>query len=132
VLLTPFVEELLNRGIILRGLIKHGKVLAILLSSLIFGVFHAPQNILIASTVAIFLAIQYLNSGTLWAPIVSHASYNLLVMLDRNCLSGSRALADTSIGTAFVGSAAALLSVMTLGIAIAIVLSCKPVRSQGR
>jgi membrane protease YdiL (CAAX protease family) len=30
VLLTPFVEELLNRGIILRGLIKHGKVFAIL------------------------------------------------------------------------------------------------------
>jgi len=46
-IIGPVVEELVFRGFVMRALEKHGKVLAIVVSALLFGIMHAnvPQSI---------------------------------------------------------------------------------------
>ena len=49
---------------------------------------HGPQAMLLAFIVGLFLAVQMINYKTLWAPLVTHASYNGMSVLDWECLSG--------------------------------------------
>ena len=56
--LTPIVEEVLNRGLILQTLLHHRKLFAVVLSSALFAIMHHPQAILVAFLVGLFLAVQ--------------------------------------------------------------------------
>lgn len=78
VILAPFLEEFLFRGYLLhRWTKKWGLWTGVLFSSLLFGVIH--PDILGATATGIGFAMLYLKTRTLWAPIVAHAIYNLLV-----------------------------------------------------
>ena len=78
VVVAPLVEEALFRGILLPVLMKKmGAGTAVVVSSLFFAVIHqhlpsmAPLFIL-----ALVLAMLYIHSGSLWAPIVLHGIFN--------------------------------------------------------
>ncbi|MEQ9564730.1 MAG: CPBP family intramembrane glutamic endopeptidase, partial [Pseudomonadales bacterium] len=86
-LLIPVIEEVINRGFLLNYFMPRGKWLAILLSSLLFALFHKPQTIVLAFLFGIFLAHLTLNSGSLLPATIAHSIHNLLVQFDSGCLT---------------------------------------------
>src|SRR5262249_14033020 len=82
VLIPPFCEETLFRGILFRGLIRRfGVGIALAGTSLLFAVLH---QILVPSVLMIFLGcyfgmLVYLT-GSLWASVLAHAVNNLAVL----------------------------------------------------
>jgi len=79
VLLAPVFEELLFRGFLyrsLRDLLTPGG--AMVASAFVFGLVHLqPGNLLPLSALGFVLAWLYERSGTLWAPVLVHAAWNL-------------------------------------------------------
>lgn len=73
-------EELLFRGFLIHYLQADlGVVAAVLISSLLFGLFHfyqGWQGVLKTALVGLFLALVYLWTGSLWIVIVLHFVYD--------------------------------------------------------
>jgi membrane protease YdiL (CAAX protease family) len=79
VVIGPVIEEFVFRGIVLRRWIAKATLWrGVIGSSLIFAVLHPPFW-LGAFVVGIFLAMLYLVTRSLYAPIAFHAMYNGLV-----------------------------------------------------
>jgi membrane protease YdiL (CAAX protease family) len=88
VLLIPPIEEIINRGFFLHRLLHRGEIFAVLLSTVLFALFHNMQTIYLALGVGAFLAFATLNSGALWVSTIAHASFNLMGQFDWRCLNG--------------------------------------------
>ncbi len=93
-LLIAFGEEVLFRGILLRGaMTKLSLPLAMLLSTVVFSLFHyvnafsgqtvgdTSQQVLFASIVGFFLAPIAVRIGNLWPLIIWHWWWNIAVIL---------------------------------------------------
>ncbi len=92
-LLAPFVEEVLFRGLVFGGLRERSRAGAYLVSCLLFALLHVWQFAVANRDLAYFmLMLQYLvpgvvlawayeHSGTLWASIGVHAAANALSVL---------------------------------------------------
>lgn len=93
-LLVAFGEEVLFRGILLRGAIAQLSLpLAMMISTLLFGLFHyvnaiagqdianTSEQVLFAVLVGFFLAPIALRLGTLWPLILWHWLWNIAVIL---------------------------------------------------
>lgn len=92
-LLAPFVEETLFRGLVFGGLKERSRFLAYIASCALFALAHVWQFALANRDPAYFLQMaQYLipglvlawaydHSGTLWASIGLHAGVNALAVL---------------------------------------------------
>jgi uncharacterized protein len=108
---APIVEEIIFRGIILRGFRAHyGKVRAILYSSLLFGIVHLnPWQFLPAFVLGLFLGALYLRTGTVAVTIAAHAVYNGALMI-LSKLAVTRPIVDTEVST---GMSTAVLSALT-------------------
>lgn len=90
VLLAPFVEEVLFRGLVFGNLKNKSRVVAYLLSCLLFALLHVWQYAVSDHDIAyLLLMVQYLvpgfvlawayeRGGTLWAAIAIHAAANAL------------------------------------------------------
>lgn len=89
VAITPLFEEVINRGILLNALLHHGRTLAILASAVLFAILHPLATIPFAFLFGIAAAIQMLHFRTLWAPVITHATVNLLVEISRTCIRGT-------------------------------------------
>lgn len=91
-ILAPLGEEVVFRGVIYGQLRKFGNVpLAVLLSGLIFGLFHGNLvQFVYAAVIGILLAIVYELYGTILAPMIFHGIANLFVyiMLDLTDFGG--------------------------------------------
>lgn len=77
---APLIEELIFRGLVYQRIRKlFGVRMAVILSALYFGVYHmnVVQGIY-AFLLGILLAWVYEKYQTLWAPVLFHASANLL------------------------------------------------------
>lgn len=84
-MLIPIIEETINRGFILHALSPHGLVLSIGLSAALFAIMHPPSSYFIVFLFGVLVAIQTLNSGTLWGAVVAHAAFNAAVVFDSEC-----------------------------------------------
>jgi membrane protease YdiL (CAAX protease family) len=81
-------EELLFRGLIQQGLARAladfggGHGLALGGASLLFGMAHSVTRtyLLIATVIGAYLGILLWLTGSLWAPIVTHALYDFIVL----------------------------------------------------
>ncbi len=113
---TPLLEETINRGFILQTLLPRSRPLAIIVSAILFGIIHQPASIILASIIGIVLALQYINSGTLWACIVTHATYNALAILDWHCFQVTWNPLSNSSATKAVGSIALLSLLVSLAL----------------
>jgi membrane protease YdiL (CAAX protease family) len=77
-------EELLFRGVIQVWLAERLPVwLAVALASILFGVGHwlSASYALLASAIGAYLGLLFLSSGNLLAPIVAHATYDVVALL---------------------------------------------------
>lgn len=84
-ILAPFTEELVFRGLLLRLLTKkHGPAVAVLMSSLLFALFHFSQSDYVGTFVfGVIVAMLYLRTGSLWVPVITHSAYNLFAYLQQ-------------------------------------------------
>jgi len=105
VVLTPLVEELINRGLILSSLAHSNRRLAIVVSTLTFTALHAPRDIPIAFVFGLVAAAQMLTVRSLWGPLIAHATFNLMTTFDWDCLTGvwSPPALSVSSGTMLLG-----------------------------
>lgn len=90
VLLAPFVEEMLFRGLVFGGLKAKSRFLAYALSCALFAFLHVWQYALVNQDITyLILMIQYLvpglvlawtfeRSGNLWTAVLLHAGVNAL------------------------------------------------------
>ncbi|MFQ6006094.1 MAG: lysostaphin resistance A-like protein [Woeseia sp.] len=119
-LLIPATEETINRGLIMHTLIARGRIPALILSSALFAIVHNPQAILIAFLGGLFLGMQVVNCRTLWAPLITHATYNAVAVIDSECISvqwNPVEMTNSIIGTGLIASALAVV-----GMALSILL----------
>ncbi|MFA8443347.1 lysostaphin resistance A-like protein [Yoonia sp.] len=92
--LIAFGEEVLFRGILLRGAMTRFSIpIAMLLSTVLFGVFHfvnglagqgaveTTQQVLFVMIVGVFLAPIAVRVGNLWPLIIWHWFWNMAVIL---------------------------------------------------
>ncbi|HUJ74281.1 MAG TPA: type II CAAX endopeptidase family protein, partial [bacterium] len=111
-LAAPIVEEVIFRGVLLRGFAAHyGKARGLLYSSLLFGLAHAnPWQFVPALALGFFLGALYLRTGTIVPTIVSHAVYNGSLMV-LSQFARTRAIVDTDFPT---GMTPAVLVTLTV------------------
>ncbi len=84
VVLAPILEEILFRGIVLKGLIHKGVLPnnAIFISSLVFAIIHAnPWQFVGALLLGMVLGMVYFKTKSILTVIVLHALNNLFSML---------------------------------------------------
>lgn len=93
VVLAPVMEETLFRGIIQGSIYRRdGAVKSILLSALLFGVFHIiPQQVINAFLIGIILGYIYFRTGSLLTVIILHALNNAIAYLMLEVLGPERA-----------------------------------------
>lgn len=77
-IIGPIVEELVYRGFVMRHLEKHGKMLAVVVSSIMFGAMHGnlPQGVF-AFCVGLILGYVAIEYSIIWS-IVLHILNNLV------------------------------------------------------
>ncbi len=88
IFMAPIVEEVLFRGVIFGGVRRKNRLLAYVLSVLMFSVYHVWQYVAVSGDlslliyvlqylpVSIVLAWAYERSGSLWVPIGFHMMIN--------------------------------------------------------
>ena len=77
-IVPAFCEEFLFRGVICNQLRPYGKTIAVLGSAILFGLMHQNVGQLFYTTVAgVVLAVLYLETKSIWAPILLHLFNNL-------------------------------------------------------
>lgn len=75
---APIVEELIFRKLLIDRVVKHGEWLAILLSGVMFGLFHGNfRQAVFATLVGMFWAFIYVRTGKVWYTIAMHMVINL-------------------------------------------------------
>ncbi len=120
--LIPVTEEIIHRGLILQSLLHRGKILAIVLSSALFAIAHDPQAITVAFLGGLFLGVQMINSRALWGPLITHATYNALAVLDWECMSTQWNPVDTTSALVGTGLVATALAAVAISFSIFLVL----------
>ena len=93
VLLVPVTEEVIYRGVLFQIVYHKNRILAYVLTTVIFAAIHIvgyigyedPFNLFIAFhqylPAGIALAFAYEMSDSIWAPIIIHSTINLIAML---------------------------------------------------
>lgn len=78
VVIAPVAEEILFRGYLFGKLKKFVPIwIAILITSLLFGVIHGNWNVAIDTfSLSVVLCLLRLSTGSLWAPILLHMTKN--------------------------------------------------------
>ncbi len=75
---APIVEELIFRKLLIDRVVKHGEWLAILLSGIMFGLFHGNfRQAVFATLIGMFWAFIYIRTGKVWYTIAMHMVINL-------------------------------------------------------
>ncbi|MHC4952899.1 MAG: lysostaphin resistance A-like protein [Planctomycetota bacterium] len=81
VLIAPFIEEFLFRGLVLRGLQRAMRLpFAVLGSALAFAVVHPPASFAPVFLLGVAAALVFARTGVLWAAVATHATYNAVVV----------------------------------------------------
>lgn len=94
-LFAPFIEEILFRGILLRGLLQNGiqPIMAIILSSFLFGIAHLnPWQFIGAGFLGAIFGFVYYRTKALWLCIFLHGLNNtisFIYMVKENGMEGN-------------------------------------------
>lgn len=82
VILVPITEEIVFRGFVLRRLgERYCLRTAIILSSLLFAVFHLDQSFIGSFVHGVIFALLAARFASLYAPMIVHGAYNAVVIL---------------------------------------------------
>lgn len=77
--IIAFFEEFIFRFTIFRYLRKHGLILALILSSLLFGIVHGSDRLLLSFLFGVVIALYYEYTNYFIGTVIIHALYNLLI-----------------------------------------------------
>ena len=90
VLVAPVTEELLFRGIILRGLLGRFRPwTAVMLSAMLFALMHMnPWQLIPPFALGVMFGWFYLRTGSVWPGVVGHALNNFLFLIVTNAPFG--------------------------------------------
>lgn len=88
-ILIPFAEEFVHRGILMSALNDKGPITAIGGSALIFSAMHRPESYLFVFLFGVLFGVLFWNVRTLWGPIIVHATYDGVTVLDWHCMKTS-------------------------------------------
>lgn len=81
-LVAPFIEEIFFRGFLYKMLRRHGLKVALIVSSLIFALFHGNLFVFLPTFVSgLAFALLYEREGRLAPVITAHAVTNLIAVL---------------------------------------------------
>jgi membrane protease YdiL (CAAX protease family) len=83
--LVPFTEEFVHRAVIQGWLQRFGTWPAIIASSVVFTAMHQPSSYAWVFIMGLLLGFQFRVAGSLWPPIITHATYDGLRLLDTVC-----------------------------------------------
>jgi membrane protease YdiL (CAAX protease family) len=120
--LIPLMEETIHRGLLQSAFMHAGPLRAILVSAVVFTVFHPPSSYWLVFLMGIVLGIQFWLTGTLWTSMITHAVYNGLVQLDWRCLRGQWNPPPESLPQLIPGAIALATLVIVLVLVVAILL----------
>ncbi len=120
-ILAPLKEEVINRGLILGSLSTRDPCIAIIVAAVLFTVLHEASGMFNAFVFGLLAGVQLLRYRTLWAPLVAHSTYNLLIVIESNCVSGDWIPEEPVAGFSVVGISATLVGLIALSVAIWIV-----------
>lgn len=98
-ILAPLVEELLFRGLLYGSLREHNKVLAYVVSSLVFGFMHIYNGLLAGDmsqllylisygSMGFIFSYAYEKKGNIMAPILLHATNNTIAIIINISMAG--------------------------------------------
>jgi len=88
VLAIPPLEEYIFRGLLFRGLGRSFRPgVAVVLSAAVFAIMHPPASALPAFVVGVVAAIGFAKVGILLTPIVTHMTFNLIMLLAQRYVS---------------------------------------------
>lgn len=118
---TPLTEEIINRGLILGALSNRDPRIAVVTSAVMFAILHEPSAMPSAFVFGLFVGVQLLRSGSLWAPIIAHSTANLIITLKVQCLQASWLPEESAATPIIFGSAMMMLAVVSIAVAIWIV-----------
>lgn len=77
VCIAPLVEELLFRKFLIDRVIKYGEGVAVVLSGIMFGLFHGNLNqFFYATLIGMMFAFLYVKTGRLWYSVLLHIIIN--------------------------------------------------------
>ncbi len=81
--LAPAIcEEIMFRGILLKAFEKEGKVRAIVLSSLLFGIFHLDSSrVLPTAILGLVMGWMVWTTGSIWSGVLIHFLNNSIVVV---------------------------------------------------
>lgn len=85
-LIIPVIEEVTHRGYVQASLQRYGPVVAIGLSTSVFVVFHTQSNWVFVALGSIVMGTCYWLTESLWAPVIVHATANLVPHITLRCL----------------------------------------------
>jgi membrane protease YdiL (CAAX protease family) len=88
VILVPFIEETIHRGLVQTRLHERGALVAIGASALLFMLAHRPSTWAFVFVAGVVFGIQYWQTSMLWSSVVTHATINGLILLDWRCMRG--------------------------------------------
>ena len=118
-ILVPLVEETAHRGLVQSALSDKGPVAAVLISAMVFAVFHPSSSLAWAFIMGLVLGAQFWITRTLWASLLTHATYNGLVQLDWRCLRGQWNPTPESLPQLVPG----VLSIAALAVALLLIVA---------
>lgn len=107
--LTPVIEEITHRGYLLTAFRNRGMLQSIVISALVFAVFHKSTSLPFAFFAGLIFGVQYWKSGSLWPSFISHCIVNTMILLDWRCLSGHWNPRSTDIPVWLPGIASAIV-----------------------
>ena len=79
--LVPFAEELFFRGLLFGALRRYGFLVAILVSSVLFGLAHGLSVALVgAALFGVLTAVLYERSRSIWPAVAAHVTNNAIAL----------------------------------------------------
>lgn len=83
VLIGPFIEEIVFRGIVLPGLAnRFNLIIGIVISTVIWSLLHFQINIIIFTSIfGVVLGYMYYRTQSLWPSYITHVLKNLLAVI---------------------------------------------------
>lgn len=78
----PIMEEFIFRRAILGAVTRKSNVwVGVIVSSLLFALMHQDGHILLYTALGAFFSLQYVITGSIWTPIITHVGMNSLVVI---------------------------------------------------
>ena len=96
-LIVPAIEEIVHRGYAISWLRKFGPPVAVILSSLVFMLFHMYSTWSTVFVIGLVFAVVYWRTNSLWVVTFAHGAYNTMAQIDWGCVTGRWVVAPDQI-----------------------------------